>query len=86
VCDAEHYGGNAEKCIAYHGKRLQILKSLERLNCPTLGAKSTWSEHVGVTLSLIEQMKKCPNGQIDFLEEMERARQSEIDRLEGRGR
>jgi hypothetical protein len=81
------YPGRAQECITYHSKWLPVLRSLERMNCsvpPQL--THTWKEQADETVSLIELMKRYPNGPMDLLDEMAKARQAEADRLEAESR
>ncbi len=82
TCTSETYSGDTDKCISYHTKRLAALKGLDASHCPLVGTRIPWAEQISATEFLLAQMKKHPNGSVDVLDEMDRARQAEIDRLE----
>jgi hypothetical protein len=52
------------------------------MECPSAPSKYTWADHISAANSLIEQMKKYPQGSSDLLDQMEAARGKEIDNLE----
>lgn len=81
MCEADAYAGHTDFCIPYQEKRLAAMRVLVQMKCTRPGAKFTWQEMADTLEAFIVQMRQFPGGPQDILDQMERAREEEAERL-----